>query len=147
MLTNEVLRHSTESNFIGNAQNIYPWYEFENFSVNSLRLSDAYMHQYNMWTLPQIMACHLFAAKPLSEPVLPYCQLDHKEHISVKFLFKIQTFSFKEIHIKMLSAKVVAILPGINVLRLHPHLPGINELNITELGQYLQFTNSSVVAI
>ena len=28
----EVLWHSSESNFIGNAQDIYPWYEFENDS-------------------------------------------------------------------------------------------------------------------
>ena len=55
---------------------------------NSLRQSDAYMHQYNIPTLLQIMACHLFGAKPLSEPMLPYCQLDHKEHISVKFYSK-----------------------------------------------------------
>ena len=26
------------------------------------------------------MACYLFGAKPLSEPMLPYCQLDPKEH-------------------------------------------------------------------
>ena len=30
------------------------------------------------------MACRLDGAKPLSEPMLPYCQLDPKEHISVK---------------------------------------------------------------
>ena len=60
------------------------------------------------------MACCLFGAKPLSEPMLPYCQLDPKKHISVKNLkFK---FPFKEMHLKMLSAKVVAILPGLHVL-------------------------------
>ena len=31
------------------------------------------------------MACRLFGAKPLSESVLPYHQLDPEEHISVKF--------------------------------------------------------------
>ena len=30
------------------------------------------------------MAYCLVGAKPLSEPMLPYCQLDPKEHISVK---------------------------------------------------------------
>ena len=38
------------------------------------------------------MACHLVGAKPLSEPLLPYCQLDPKEHISVKFESKYRTF-------------------------------------------------------
>ena len=31
------------------------------------------------------MACRLFGAKPLPEPMLPYCQLDFWEHTSVKF--------------------------------------------------------------
>ena len=70
--------------------------------VNSLRPSDAYMRQYNIPALPQIMACRLFVAKLFTEPMLPYCQLNHKEHISVKFpKFK---FSFKKTQLKM-SAK------------------------------------------
>ena len=64
------------------------WFWF----CNSLRLSDAYMRQYNMPKLLEIMACHLFWAKPLSEPMLPYCQLDPKEHISVKFCLKFESF-------------------------------------------------------
>ena len=54
---------------------------------NSLRLRDAYayMHHQTCPSLVQIMACRLVSAKPLSEPMLPYCQLDHKEHNSVKF--------------------------------------------------------------
>ena len=34
------------------------------------------------------MACRLFAAKPLSKPMLVYCHLDLREQTSVKFLFK-----------------------------------------------------------
>ena len=34
------------------------------------------------------MAWRLFGAKPLSEPMLPYCQLDPKEHILEKFYSK-----------------------------------------------------------
>ena len=34
------------------------------------------------------MACHLLGAKPLSEPMLQFCQLDHMEHISMKFYSK-----------------------------------------------------------
>ena len=35
--------------------------------------------------LVQIMACRLFGAKPLSKPMLGYCQLDPREQTSVKF--------------------------------------------------------------
>ena len=62
------------------------------------------------------MACRLFGAKPLPEPMLPYCRLDPKEYISVKFSLKFK-FSFKEVHLKKSSAKVATILPGLNVLK------------------------------
>ena len=39
----------------------------------SLRPSDAYMRQKPNPSLVQIMACRLFGAKPLSEPMLEYC--------------------------------------------------------------------------
>ena len=74
--------------------------------VNSLGPSDASV---NILTLVQIMACHMFGAKPLSEPMLPYCQLDPKEHISVKFPLKFK--SFHSINpLKMLSCEMSAIL-------------------------------------
>ena len=38
------------------------------------------------------MACCLFSTKPLSETMLPYCQLDPKEHISMKFYSKFKSF-------------------------------------------------------
>ena len=60
--------------------------------VNSMRLSDAYMYQYNIPTLVPIVACRLFGTKPLSKPMLPYCQLVAKEYISVKFYLKFQSF-------------------------------------------------------
>ena len=31
------------------------------------------------------MACRLVGAKPLFEPVMEYCLMDHKEQISVKY--------------------------------------------------------------
>ena len=65
---------------------------FKSQWLNSLRPSDTYMHQYNIPTLVQIMACHMFGNKPLSELMLPYCQLDPKEHISLKFYFKFKSF-------------------------------------------------------
>ena len=43
------------------------------FVLNSLRPSDAYMRRWTGSSLVQIMACRLFGAKPLSEPMLEYC--------------------------------------------------------------------------
>ena len=40
--------------------------------------------------LVEIMACRLFGAKPLFEPMLTYCQLDPKEHISMIFYLKFE---------------------------------------------------------
>ena len=34
--------------------------------------------------LVHLMACRLFCAKPLPEPMLAYCQLDSREQISLK---------------------------------------------------------------
>ena len=53
--------------------------------VNSLRPRDAYMRQWTGPSLVQTMACRLLGAKPLSELVLTYSQLDHKEQNSVKY--------------------------------------------------------------
>ena len=38
------------------------------------------------------MACHLFGTKPLSEPMLLYCQFYPKKHISVNFYLKFKSF-------------------------------------------------------
>ena len=52
---------------------------------NSSPPSAAYMRQWIGSALVQIMACRLFGAKPLSKPMLGYCQLDPQEQISVTF--------------------------------------------------------------
>ena len=44
-----------------------------NWLVSSLRPRDAYMRHQTKPSLVQIMACRLFGAKPLSEPMLWYC--------------------------------------------------------------------------
>ena len=43
--------------------------------VNSSPTSAAYMRQWTAKTLLQVMACHLFGAKPLPEPMMTCCQL------------------------------------------------------------------------
>ena len=44
--------------------------------VNSSPPSATYMHQWTGTSLIPIMACHLFGAKPLPEPILTYCQMN-----------------------------------------------------------------------
>ena len=53
--------------------------------INPLRPTDTYMpiDAYMRQPLVQIIACPLFGAKPLSEPMLTYRQLDTNEYISV----------------------------------------------------------------
>ena len=48
---------------------------------NSLRPGDASInvHQWTGSAFVQVMACRLFGAKPLPEPMLTYCQLDPQE--------------------------------------------------------------------
>ena len=52
--------------------------------INSSPPSAVYMRQGTGAALVQVMAYRLFGAKPLSEPVLAYCQLDSWEQLSLK---------------------------------------------------------------
>ena len=58
----------------------------------------------------QIMVCRLFGSKPLSEPMLPYCQLDSEECISVKSYFKFKVY-VQEDSLENVVCEMVAILP------------------------------------
>ena len=46
-----------------------------------------------------------FSAKPLSKPMLCYCQLDHWEQNLSEILIKMQNVSFTKMHLKISSAK------------------------------------------
>ena len=65
-------------------------------------------------SLVQIMACRLIATKPLSKPILDYCQLDPCEHISVKTLLKYHNFHWR----KCTSAKWRPSCLGLYVLNI-----------------------------
>ena len=54
------------------------------------------------------MACRLVGAKPLTEPMLEYCQLDSKEQTSVKFWsnFFIQENAFESVDCEMAAFEV-----------------------------------------
>ena len=67
-----------------------------NCLVNSCPPSAAYIRQWTRSALVQIMACHLFGAKPLTEPILGYYQEGFWEQISVKFKLEFYHFHFKK---------------------------------------------------
>ena len=50
------------------------------------------MRQWTGSSLVQVMACRLFGTKPLSQPMLVYCQLDSWEQTSVKFKSELYHF-------------------------------------------------------
>ena len=55
------------------------------------------MRTYNFLTEFQtLMAWRLDGAKPLAEPMLTYCQLDPKEHISMKLYLKFEYFHLRK---------------------------------------------------
>ena len=56
----------------------------------------------------QVMSCRLLGTKPLSKPVLGYCQLDPKEQISVKFQPNYQT-----VHSRNASENIVCEMVAI----------------------------------
>ena len=83
---------------------------------NSLRANDAYMHQQPRTSLVQIKASRLFGAKPLSEPMLEYCQWDPWEHkLQFDFNRNLYIFIWKK-HLKMSSGKCQPICFDLNVL-------------------------------
>ena len=54
--------------------------------------SAAYMRQCTWLSLVQVVACRLFGAKPLPEPMLLICQSDPWEQVSVKLEFECYPF-------------------------------------------------------
>ena len=71
------------------------WFSRCHLNSNVLQSSlpnAAYMRQWIGSALGQKMACRLFDAKPLSIPMLGYCQLDHWEQTSLKLLSKYKDF-------------------------------------------------------
>ena len=65
----------------------------------------------------QIMACHLFSTKPLSQPMLELLSIGHLGTMFSEILLTSRTFSFKKIRFKMLSGKWQPFCLSLNVYR------------------------------
>ena len=70
------------------------------------------MRQWIGSSLVQVMACRLFGAKPLPEPMLVYCQLDSWEQVSVKFESEFYHFHSRKCIWKCLLPKWWPSCPG-----------------------------------
>ena len=88
------------------------WFDFLVFTthINSSPPGAACICQWTGSSLLQLMACHLFGTKPQPEPMLVCCQLDPWEQVFSETWIGILSFAFKKMHLKMLSAKMEAIL-------------------------------------
>ena len=76
-------------------------------------------------SLVQAMACRLFSAKPFPEQVLPYCQLNPWERISVKFKSEFYHFHSRKFIWKCRLPKWRPFCPGGDELTVHHSIPYI----------------------
>ena len=77
-----------------------------------MKPSDAYRRRQTRPSSAQIMVCRLFGDKPVSEPMLPYCELDPKERTSVKFYLNSKSFHSRKLNCKCrLRNGVILSLP------------------------------------
>ena len=63
-----------------------------NVCINSFPPSATHVRQWTGPALVQVLACRLFGAKPLPEPMPVYCRLNSWEQISVKFEWELYHF-------------------------------------------------------
>ena len=89
LIISKVQWHSSEGNF---TRDDLLMTHVINVSVNSSPPCATYMHQWIGSALVQLTACCIFSTKPLSKPMVGYCQLDPKEWNSVKFWSIYKTF-------------------------------------------------------
>ena len=66
-------------------------YSHANWSTHQSPV-DIFISQWTGSSLVKVMACHLCGAKPLSEPIMTYCQLDPWKLTLVKFQTKYRSF-------------------------------------------------------
>ena len=78
-------------------------------NINSLRPSDAYLHQETKTSLVQVMAWRLFGAKPLIEPMMTYYQSDPWEQ--TLSIWPLETICF----LKIAPAKWRPFCLGLNM--------------------------------
>ena len=71
---------------------------------------DVYMRHLTGSSFVHVMDCRLFCTKPLSKPMMTYCQFGAKEQSPLNSFIEIKTFSLKKLHLRMSCVEVAAIL-------------------------------------
>ena len=87
--------------------------------LNSCPPSAAYMRYLTRSALIQIKACRLFGARPLSAPIMAYCQLNSWEQISVIFESEFYNFHSTKCIWKCRLQRWQLFCPGGDVLSRH----------------------------
>ena len=104
--------------------------------INSSPPCAAYMRQWAGSALFQAMACRLFGAKPLPEPMLVYCQLYSWEQISVKFESEFSHFHSRKCIRKCRLSRCQPFCPrGVNI--------ELDNLLVKDTPGYRQWRNTS----
>ena len=80
-------------------------------AINSSPPSDAHMRQWIRSALVQIIACRLFGAKPLSKPMLIYCQWTLRNKIQWNSKQNIKLFIHEQNASKNIVCEISAIFP------------------------------------
>ena len=93
-------------------QQVKPLHKSTGF-INSSPPIAAYTRQWTGSTFVQVMACRLFGAIPLPEPMLAYCQLASREQISVKFESEFLYFHWRKCIWKYRSVGDESVLTAI----------------------------------
>ena len=96
-------------------------YDCIDFFINPWGSSDAHTRRWTGSSLVHVMACRLFGAKPLPEPMLAHRQLDSWEPISVKFESKFYHFHSRKFIQKCRLPKRRPFCPGGDELVVLPH--------------------------
>ena len=107
------------------------------FIPTSLRPRDAYMRHQNRPSLILTMACRLFGAKPISEPMQDYCQWEHIiAHGNIllpmgtyfsEIWIKMRQLLLKKMHLKLSSAKCRPSCLGLNMFIIYDKLCHSND--------------------
>ena len=104
---------------------------------------NSYMRHWTGSSLVHVMACCLFGAKPLPEPMMAYCQFDSWKQISVNFISELRHFLWQICTWECRLQKQRPSCSGLNILTrsvsLWQETPSGSQPSAAELGCFLEW--------
>ena len=91
------------------------WCDVLHLSFELMSPSDAYILRWAGLSLVQVTACRLLGTKPSPEPVTTYCQWDHQNQISRRFLSE-YNHKHRRKRIQKYCVEKISFCLGLNVL-------------------------------